>query len=132
MNNGMPGYVARRVQSGLNDRFKPVNGSTVLILGLAYKKNSNDARETPSTELITALLGMGASVRAYDAHVDRYELDDMITRVEELTDAELATSDAVVLVTEHDDVDYDRVVEHAGYVFDARHHLEASDSVEQL
>ncbi len=123
INNGMPGHVARRVQAGLNDRSKPVKGSQILILGLAYKKNSNDARETPSTELIRQLLSLGADVRAYDSHVGDYDLDDLITRVDELTDDELTNADAVVLVTEHDDVDYERVTALAGYIFDTRHHL---------
>ena len=132
VNNGMPAYVAGRVQSGLNDRCKPVKGSRVLVLGLAYKKNSNDARETPATELILKLLALGAEVRAHDTHVDHYELDDRIVRVDELTDDELRSADAVVLVTDHDDVDYQRVVGMAGYVFDSRHRLAPSDVVEQL
>lgn len=132
INNGMPAYVASRVQSGLNELRKPVNGSKILILGLAYKRNSNDARETPSTDLILRLLSLGADVRAYDTHVRQYELDESISRVPELTNDELIFADAVIVITDHDDVDYDRVAEHAKYVFDTRRRLPAANNVEHL
>ncbi|MEM7324836.1 MAG: nucleotide sugar dehydrogenase [Actinomycetota bacterium] len=132
INNGMPGYVAGRVQAGLNHRSKPVKGSAVLILGLAYKKNSSDARETPSTDLIQRLLELGADVSAYDTHVDGYELDDRITRVPELTDEVLGQADAVVLVTDHDDVDYQRVAGRCQYVLDTRRRLPNREPVEHL
>lgn len=130
INNSMPSYVARRVQLGLNARKKSVNGSRILILGVAYKKNSNDARETPATPLIKDLLKLGADVRIHDPFIDRYELDDEIDRVE-LTIDEVEAADAIVLVTDHDGVDYDMVVERADYVFDARHRLDGA-SVETL
>lgn len=132
INNGMPGYVATRIQAGLNDRKKPVNGSRVLVLGLAYKKNSNDARETPSTDLIHRLLRLGAEVRAFDNHVRHYELDNSITRVGELSDEELDAADVVVVVTDHDDVDYERIAERAAYVFDTRRRLPATSNIEHL
>lgn len=122
VNNRMPNYVAGRVQAGLNDRKKPVNGSRVLVLGVAYKKNSNDARETPATDLVKELLALGADVRLHDPHVDRYELYDRAPRVE-LTADEVASADAVVLITDHDVVDYDLVVGNADYVLDSRNLL---------
>ena len=132
VNNTMPTYVAGRVQAGLNERRKPVNGSRVLVLGLAYKPNSNDARETPATDLILRLLDLGAEVRAFDQHVGAYELDDRITRVTVLSDDELRAADAVVIVTDHDDVDYDRVAVKADYVFDTRRRLADVAGVELL
>ena len=122
VNQHMPDYVVGRVQRGLNDRAKPVKGSTVLVLGLAYKKNSNDARETPATDVIRGLLDLGADVRAHDTHVGRYELDDAVVRID-LTADEVSAADAVVIVTDHDDIDYDLVAERADYVFDARHRM---------
>ena len=130
VNEGMPGYVVRRVQAGLNDRLKPVKGSRVLVLGVAYKKNSNDARETPATGVIRDLLKLGADVKIHDSHVGAYEMDDVADRVELSVD-ELSAADAVVLVTDHDDVDYDLVLAHGGYVFDARHRLVGTEA-EQL
>lgn len=124
VNSNMPSYVVQRIQASLNDREKAVKRSRVLVLGVAYKKNSNDARETPATELITGLLALGADVRVHDPHVEDYPPYDLVPRVE-LTEAEVQSSDVVVLVTDHDAVDYDLVLANADYVFDARHRLNA-------
>ena len=126
INNQMPSYVVRRIQLGLNERKKAVNGSTVLVLGLSYKKNSNDARETPSTGVIRGLLELGAEVRVHDEHVASHEIDVLAQRVP-LTKDELESADCVVLVTDHDDVDYDLVISGAGYVLDTRNRLRASN-----
>ncbi len=130
VNDHMPDYVVNRVQLGLNKQRKSVNGSHVLVLGVAYKKNSNDARETPSTQVIEQLLELGAIVTVHDAHVDAFHLDDRAPRVE-LTEAVLKASDAVVLITDHDDVDYDMIVANAEYIFDSRHRLEG-DNIDLL
>jgi UDP-N-acetyl-D-glucosamine dehydrogenase len=124
INNQMPAYVVRRVQLGLNERLKSVKGSRVLVLGLSYKKNSNDARETPATGVIEGLLELGAEVHVHDDHASPNALDVLASRVA-LTSDELQAADAVVLVTDHDDVDYDLVVEHAAYVLDTRNRLRA-------
>jgi UDP-N-acetyl-D-glucosamine dehydrogenase len=120
INNGMPAHVVRRVQGGLNDLKKSVNGSRILVLGVAYKKNSNDARETPATPLIEQLVKLGADVRVYDKWIGAYELDSVITRVQTLTKKELQAADATVIVTDHDDVNYKLVCDHAKYVLDTR------------
>lgn len=130
INNNMPAYVARRLQAGLNDRMKPVKGSKVLVLGLAYKRGTGDARETPATELIRELLAMRADVRAHDPYVQHYELDDEITRVD-LTVDQVEQADAIVLVTDHLGVDYDMVISHGDYIFDTRKLLDG-DNVESL
>lgn len=130
INNQMPVYISRRIQAGLNQRRKAVNGTSILVLGLAYKGGTGDARETPSTPLIRELLAMGAEVRAHDPHVADYELDDQITRVD-LTAEELEAADVVVLVTDHQDFDLDLVAERADYIFDTRNVL-VGDNVETL
>lgn len=130
INNDMPAHVAERVQLGLNDRKKPVNGSRVLVMGVAYKRDSNDARETPATALIEALIKLGADVRVHDTWVDRYELDDKLTRVD-LTADEVSAADAVVIVTDHTNVDYSIVVDNADYVLDTRRCVKG-DNVDYL
>jgi UDP-N-acetyl-D-glucosamine dehydrogenase len=123
INNHMPDYVVRRLVVGLNRRRKAVNGSTVLLLGLAYKKNSGDARESPARRVAALLLEMGAEVRAADPHVvEDAHVDQRVTRVA-LTAEQVAAADAVVLLADHDDFDLDLVVEHAEYVLDTRHRL---------
>ncbi len=130
INDGMPGEVVRRVMMGLNERSKPVKGSRVLVIGIAYKKNSNDARETPATGIIEGLVKLGADVYVHDSHVGDFFLDDETTRVD-LTAEQAQNADAVVIVTDHDDIDYTLLTDNAGYIFDARHRLDAAN-VEHL
>ena len=124
INNQMPTYVARRVQLGLNARKQAVNGARVLALGLSYKKISNDARESPSPGVIKGLLELGAEVHVHDDHAFPHSIDVVAPRVA-LTADELRDSDVVVLLTDHDDVDYDLVIAEASYVLDTRNRLHA-------
>jgi UDP-N-acetyl-D-glucosamine dehydrogenase len=131
INNHMPDYVVRRLVGALNQRRKPVNGSTVLLLGLAYKKNSGDARESPARRVASLLLDMGAEVRAADPHVvEDAHVDRRVVRVA-VTAEQLAAADAVILLADHDAFDLDLVVEHAGYVLDTRHRV-TGPNVESL
>ena len=130
INRQMPAYVVRRIQLGLNARRKAVNGARVLVLGLSYKKNSNDARETPSTAVISGLVELGAEVRVADSHVGQHPIDAHAERVV-LDRQELEAADAVVILTDHDDVDYELVGSAAKYVFDARNRANGP-SVESL
>ncbi|RSM72332.1 nucleotide sugar dehydrogenase [Actinoplanes sp. ATCC 53533] len=131
INNHMPDYVVRRLVGALNQRRKPVNGSTVLLLGLAYKKNSGDARESPARRVASLLLDMGAEVRAADPHVvEDAHVDRRVVRVA-ATAEQLAAADAVILLADHDAFDLDLVVEHAGYVLDTRHRV-TGPNVESL
>ena len=130
INREMPAYVVRRVQLGLNSRRKAVNGARVLIVGLSYKRNSNDARETPSTAVINGLVELGADVRVADAHVGAHPIDAIVSRVN-LDRSELEAADVVVIVTDHDDVDYEFVGSVASYVFDTRNRM-SGPTVESL
>ncbi|MER8182946.1 nucleotide sugar dehydrogenase [Kitasatospora sp. NPDC094015] len=140
VNSHMPDYVVRRLVEALNQRRLSVNGSRVLVLGLAYKKNTGDARETPAARVVELLTRMGAEVRAADphvvvgVHVAEPEIPGQRTaepdghgggplagvRRVEATAQELAAADAVVLLADHDEFDYDAVVEHSRYVLDCR------------
>lgn len=128
VNGRMPAYVAHRVMLGLNRRRLPANGSTVLVIGLAYKKNSSDARESPATGVVRSLLDLGCQVLLHDPHVGRHPIDEVARRVD-LTDEVLEQAAAVVLVTDHDCLDYDRIAAAGGYILDTRnrmrqHHVE--------
>ncbi len=131
INNHMPDYVVRRLMAALNRDRKALNGSTVLLLGLAYKKNTGDARESPARRVASLLLDMGAEVRAADPHVvEDSHVDQRVRRV--ALDAEqLAAADAVVLLADHDAFDLDLVTQHATYVLDTRHRL-TGPTVESL
>ncbi|MFE4636813.1 nucleotide sugar dehydrogenase [Streptomyces sp. NPDC056773] len=123
INSHMPEYVARRVMDALNAKRRSVNGSRILLLGLAYKKNTGDARESPAVRVAQLLLDMGAKVRAADPHVvESIKVDSRLSRVE-VTRKELAAADVVVLLTDHDSFDYALVTEHASLILDCRNRL---------
>jgi UDP-N-acetyl-D-glucosamine dehydrogenase len=120
INNHMPDYVVRRLLLALNQRGRPVSGSRILLLGLAYKKNTGDARESPAIRVANLLLRMGADVRAADPLVtETGVLDPAVTRVEAVPE-EIAAADAVVLLTDHDAFPSADIGGHARYVLDCR------------
>jgi len=125
VNTRMPHYVVEKLQHGLNERARAVRGSRVLVLGLAYKKDIDDPRESPAFEILELLLQMGASVSYHDPHVPVAprmrtwpDLPQMSSQV--LTPELLAAQDAVVLVTDHSAVDYAFVARHAPLIVDTR------------
>ena len=128
VNEHMPDYVARRVQLALNDRGLAVKGSRILLLGLAYKKNSSDARESPAVRVAELLADLGADLRVADPMVER---DMGLGRRVEVDEEELASSDLVVVLTDHDDFDWDLVLSAAPHIFDTRNRLRG-DHVQRL
>jgi UDP-N-acetyl-D-glucosamine dehydrogenase len=120
INDHMPDYVVRRLTVMLNDRGLAVRGRRILLLGLAYKRNTADARQSPSTPLARLLLGLGADVAAADPHVSDRGVDPRISRVD-LTAEEVAAADAVVILVDHDDFDLDLVTSNSDVVLDTRH-----------
>jgi UDP-N-acetyl-D-glucosamine dehydrogenase len=131
INNHMPDYVVQRLVLSLNKQARAVNGSRVLLLGLAYKKNTGDARESPAARVIRLLADMGAEVRGADPFVvEAHGLESGIVRVD-LTEEEVAAADAVVLLSDHDIFDLDMVAAKARLVLDCRHRM-TGDNVEHL
>ncbi|MEY2424770.1 MAG: UDP-N-acetyl-D-glucosamine dehydrogenase, partial [Actinomycetota bacterium] len=98
VNAHMPNYVVRRVTRALNERGLAVKGSRILVLGLGYKRNTSDARESPSVQVASELATLGADVRAADPFVDERVLRGQVTRAE-CNAEELAAADAVVMLT---------------------------------
>ena len=131
VNDHMPDYVVRRLMLALNREQRALNGARVLLLGLAYKANTGDARESPAAVVAERLLGYGAEVRAADPHVLEEHVRPGITLVE-LSAEELAAADAVVVLTDHDAFDYELVASKARFVLDTRRRLAASERVEYL
>ncbi len=123
INTDMPEYVIHRLALALNDAKKPVRGSKILVLGLAYKKDVDDIRESPSIELIHLLQKHGAVVDYNDPHVPRThrgrEHDLRMTSVP-LTPENIGRYDAVLISTDHSAYDYDMIVKHAKLVVDTR------------
>ena len=131
INDHMPDYVVRRLTIALNRNKQAVNGSRILLLGLAYKRNTSDARESPALAVADRLLALGAEVQAADPHVVEGYPNRRIVRVD-ATAEELAAADAVVLLTDHDGFDYDAVPLHARFVLDTRRRLSPAANVEYL
>nr|MBA2245985.1 nucleotide sugar dehydrogenase [Gemmatimonadota bacterium] len=126
INAEMPAFVVRKVADALNDDSKAVKGSRVLVLGIAYKRDIDDLRESPALEIIHMLQEKGARVFYHDGYCPVIQ-DDGHTPIRglpmqsaELSDALLQAMDVVVVVTDHTEVDYQRVVEQARLVVDTR------------
>jgi len=120
INSEMPALVVQRVAQALNDQRKSVNGSDVLVLGVAYKRDIDDMRESPALDVIRLLEEKGATVRYHDPHVQSFRENGQERRSVELTDAALADADAVVIITDHTALDYQRVMDVAGALVDTR------------
>ena len=116
----MPEYVTDRIAELLNDERLAVNGSSVLILGVAYKKDVGDMRESPALDVIKLLAARGAAITYHDAHVGECTVEGTVYKNTDLSDETLASADLVVILTDHTAVDYDRVVAKASHVFDTR------------
>lgn len=126
----MPNYVFDLVSAALNQQKKAVNGSKVLILGVAYKKDIDDMRESPALSIIDLLRADGADVVYHDPFVEEVTFDHAYTighgeplYNQELTDELISGADCVVICTEHSTVDYNRLCELAGVVVDTRNAL---------
>jgi len=123
VNVSMPEWVVQKVAEALNQRAKPLKGSKVLVLGLAYKKDVDDMRESPSLELIELLQARGAKVAYNDPHIPKApatRVHDLKMSSVPLTAANLARQDLVLISTDHSGYDYQFIVDHAPLVVDTR------------
>ncbi|MFG3698231.1 nucleotide sugar dehydrogenase [Micromonospora sp. NPDC047620] len=119
VNHEMPEHVAQRIMGGLNRTGRTISGARLLLLGLAYKRNTGDMRDSPAVDVARRLQALGADVRAVEPYAEPHHIPGGVLVVE-LTEREIRAADAVVVVTDHDVFDYDLVVRHARYVFDSR------------
>jgi UDP-N-acetyl-D-glucosamine dehydrogenase len=131
INSQMPEYVVSRLAAAATARGRPLAGARVLLLGLAYKKNTGDDRESPAVQVARLLADRGALVRAADPHVrGACAADPAVVRVE-LTRDELAQADVVVLLTDHDAFDFEEIRQVARYCLDCRNRL-SGPNIERL
>jgi len=131
INDHMPDYVVQRLVTALNREGRAMKGSRILLLGLAFKANTGDAREAPAAMVAHRLLALGADVRAADPYVAQEEIDGRVVRVA-VTPEELSAADAVIVLTDHDVFDADAIAESARYVLDTRRYLRPGPNVEYL
>ncbi|MBM4194499.1 MAG: nucleotide sugar dehydrogenase [Gemmatimonadetes bacterium] len=123
INSAMPDVVVRKVADALNDEGKSVRGSRVLVLGVAYKKDIDDMRESPALDVIRLLQERGAAVSYHDPHVPVLREDGHEMQSVALSDAAIRGADAVVVVTDHAAIDWKRVAANASLVVDSRNVL---------
>jgi UDP-N-acetyl-D-glucosamine dehydrogenase len=120
INTSMPRYWTQKVQDALNDAGKAVRGSRILVLGVAYKKDVTDVRESPALDIIHLLQAKGAEVRYHDPYVPEVQIDELrLSSVPDL-EAALPESDCVVVVTDHSGYDWKAIGEAARLVVDTR------------
>ncbi len=122
VNTSMPEYVVEKVTSALNDDRKSVNGSKIVVLGVAYKRDIDDVRESPALDVIGLLRNKGAVVSFHDPYVSkvRLENEEIMTGVD-YSDGLLESADCAVIITDHTAFDYQHILDHAGLVVDTRH-----------
>jgi len=131
VNTSMPGYVVGRTAHALNDLKKPINGSKVLVIGVAYKPNIDDVRESPAAEIIEELQGLGAEVAYHDPHVA--EFPTMRKHKIEMTSQPLNSetvqdADVVLIITDHDAVDWEMVGANASLIVDTRNAMHSKST----
>ena len=136
INDKMPEYCVDRVGRILNKFKKAMNGSKVLVIGVAYKQDIDDCRESPSIKLIRELIKVGAEVSFYDPNIKSFNDKNLaMTGLNELTPEEIENSDIVVIATAHSNVDYELVQRHAKAVFDTKNvmkNISPRDNIEVL
>src|SRR5258705_1821778 len=130
VNSRMPDHVVQLVSDGLNDNCKSMKGSKILLLGVAYKKDIDDVRESPALSIIDRLRAKGADVSYHDPFVKKVSFDDDHTESADepltsapLTDEELCAADCLIIVTDHSGIDYKRVCSLAPLIVDTRNAL---------
>ena len=128
INGAMPEYVVRKIGDALNERGKSIKGSKILILGVAYKRDVSDCRESPAFEVIHSLNQKGAEVSYNDPHVPSFEENGITLRSTKLSPEILKKSDCVVVITDHSKYDYHWIVQHSNLILDTRNAIKVKNS----
>jgi UDP-N-acetyl-D-glucosamine dehydrogenase len=132
VNNRMPEYVVERISLILNRMERSINCSNILLLGLAYKRNSSDARESPAVDVARSLLRRGANITAVEPYLSAVPEGMKLLLRGELTERDIESSDLVVVLTDHDQFDYGKILAKAKVVFDTRNRMPDGANVERL
>lgn len=127
INSAMPYYVVNKIQDAFNEREKSIKGSTVLLVGISYKKNIDDVRESPALDVLRILEKKGADVMYHDPFVPELDLDGAIYKSKRLGEV-LETADCAVILTDHSCIDIENIVDKAPLVVDTRNATRGSHS----
>ena len=133
INDSQPAYIVERTMHILNQYKKAINGAKVLILGVAYKQDIDDFRESPAIRVIEELIKVGADITYYDPYVSKFKKGNLsMTSEKELTRDLLSSKDIVIVTTAHTDVDYKFVAENAKLVFDTKNIMKDLNKNERI
>jgi len=120
INDAMPEYVVEKLMEALNEKKKCLNGAKIVMLGIAYKNDIEDMRESPALKVLEHLEKRGAAVTVVDSWVPQFRWNGGIIKTEKITDELLSSADAVVITTGHTNVDYESIIKKADIVFDTK------------
>lgn len=120
INDSMPDFIIQRCTEVLNEQKMAVNGSNILVLGIAYKRDIDDYRESPILPILTKLSKLGAEWESVDPYVHEFELNDAVIKTVELTEKRLRKADLVIIATNHSAFDYNLINTHANLILDTR------------
>ncbi len=132
INTAMPRYWVQKVQDALNEVGKPVKGSRILVLGVAYKRDVSDLRESPALDIIQLLEDKGAHVSYHDPHVPAFQVDGMEMASTHDLDGALVASDCVVIATDHSAYDWPAIQSQARLLVDTRHTIPVAAGLRRL
>ena len=136
INDGQPGYCVERAMHILNNHKKAINGARVLVLGVAYKQDIDDYRESPAIRVIEELRKVGAEVDFYDPWIPEYrEGAESVKGLKEISPEIIAGYDLVMITAAHTNVDYEMVQKHAKVIFDTKNvtkNLASRENIEIL
>lgn len=132
INSSMPHYVVDKIIEALNEKKKSLKGSRILIIGVTYKKDINDMRESPALAIINSLVEKEAKVQYHDTLVPDFEIDGLKLNSINLTKENISSSDCVVIVTDHTSLDYKLIVDNANLIVDTRNVLKKFKGNERI
>ena len=121
VNTNMPNHILKLISSNLNKLHKSLNGSKILIIGVAYKKDINDTRESPALDIIQLLINSGAEIDYHDTYVPKLKYNEIsLSSINDLESKRLNSYDACVVVTDHSNIDYDLIYNNSQLIIDTR------------
>lgn len=129
INTSMPFHVVDLVRAGLNRNQKSISGCKIIVIGVAYKKNVNDVRESPALDVMRLLVNDGAELSFHDPFVPNIKLNgSQLDGLSHLTETILNEADAVVIMTDHDQIDFDFIEQHGNLIIDTRNSIKKSSA----
>jgi UDP-N-acetyl-D-glucosamine dehydrogenase len=129
VNSSMPYHVVNKIRDALNEQYKSVKGAKILLMGVAYKKDVNDVRESPAVDILKILYENGAEIQYHDPYVDSMKINSKILHSRPLTPEEVAWADCVAIVSDHSCLDIEMILTNAVVVVDSRNATKGKESL---